>query len=125
MMCSTCALAQTGPAAAAGVNTENSASINPEMMVKQFPPDQAGEAQKMREKIKVDEIIEKLIPVYDHNFSSEDLQGLINFYQSSLGQRLIQKLPQVMRESVEISTAYMESKLGANTPPTAEETAKQ
>ena len=90
--------------------TRNALNQNLDMIIKQIPPEQASEATQMREKIKVDEIIDQLLPVYDRNFTSEELQGLINFYDSPLGHALVQKIPVLMKESVEISSKYMESK---------------
>ncbi|MGH9691653.1 MAG: DUF2059 domain-containing protein [Candidatus Acidiferrales bacterium] len=39
------------------------------------------------------------IPVYAHFFSMEDIQGLIKFYESPLGQRVVKALPQVVQET--------------------------
>jgi hypothetical protein len=40
-----------------------------------------------------------VVPIYDRHFSLADLQGLITFYQTPLGQKLIQTLPAVTQES--------------------------
>ena len=39
------------------------------------------------------------IPVYAHFFSTEDIQGLIKFYESPLGQRVVKTLPQVAQQT--------------------------
>jgi hypothetical protein len=39
------------------------------------------------------------IPVYSHYFSMEDIQGLIKFYESPLGQRVVKTLPQVAQQT--------------------------
>ena len=39
------------------------------------------------------------IPVYSHFFSMEDIQGLIKFYESPLGQRVVKTLPQVAQQT--------------------------
>jgi len=38
------------------------------------------------------------IPIYAQNFSMEDIQGLIQFYESPLGKRLVKTMPVVDRE---------------------------
>ena len=40
------------------------------------------------------------IPIYDKNFSHEDIRGLIAFYQTPLGATLIEKLPVIAQESM-------------------------
>jgi hypothetical protein len=39
------------------------------------------------------------VPVYSHYFSMEDIQGLIKFYESPLGQRVVKTLPQVAQQT--------------------------
>jgi hypothetical protein len=37
------------------------------------------------------------IPIYSHYFTMEDIQGLIKFYESPLGQRVVKSLPEVVQ----------------------------
>jgi hypothetical protein len=39
------------------------------------------------------------IPVYSHYFTMEDIQGLIKFYESPLGQRVVKSLPEVAQNT--------------------------
>lgn len=39
------------------------------------------------------------IPVYAHYFTMEDIQGLIKFYESPLGQRVVKSLPEVVQQT--------------------------
>jgi len=39
------------------------------------------------------------IPIYAHYFSLEDIQGLIKFYESPLGQRVVKTLPEVAQQT--------------------------
>jgi hypothetical protein len=39
------------------------------------------------------------IPVYSHFFSMEDIEALIKFYESPLGQRVVKTLPQVAQQT--------------------------
>ena len=42
---------------------------------------------------------EKIIPIYDKYLTTEDLKGLLDYYNSPLGQRMLKTLPAVTRES--------------------------
>ena len=42
---------------------------------------------------------ERVIPIYDKYLTAEDLQGLLDYYHSPLGQRMLKVLPEVTRES--------------------------
>jgi hypothetical protein len=39
------------------------------------------------------------IPVYSHFFSMDDIQGLIKFYESPLGQHVVKSLPQIAQQT--------------------------
>jgi len=83
---------------------------NFDLMLKQIEKEKPDEAQKIRQRVKVDEIIEHLIPIYDRNFTTEDLNSFIAFYGSPEGQKLISTIPELMKESVQESVKYMEEK---------------
>ena len=42
---------------------------------------------------------EELIPIYDRYLTGEDLKGLLDYYRSPLGQRMLKALPELSRES--------------------------
>ncbi len=46
-----------------------------------------------------DSLNERVIPIYDKYLTTEDLQGLLDYYRSPLGQRMLKVLPEVTRES--------------------------
>lgn len=39
------------------------------------------------------------VPIYASHLSTEDLQALLNFYQTAAGQRILKALPQIVQES--------------------------
>ena len=57
-----------------------------------------------------DEMIERLIPLYDKHFTSQDLKTYIDFYSSEKGQRLMVSIGAVTKESIEVATAYLKEK---------------
>jgi hypothetical protein len=90
--------------------TRQALTANFGMMLKQIEKEKPDEAQKIRQRVKVDEIIERLLPIYDRNFTSEDLKAFIAFYGSAEGQKLIGTIPELMKESVQESVKYMQEK---------------
>jgi len=83
---------------------------NFDAMLTQIAKDKPDEAEKIRQRVKVDEIIDRLLPIYDRNFSSDDLKAFISFYGSAEGQKLIHTIPELMKESVVESVKYMKEK---------------
>ena len=62
------------------------------------------------ENVHVDEILEQLIPLYDKNFTEDQLKAFITFYSSPDGKKLLDTIPILMRDSVDISAKYFEEK---------------
>jgi uncharacterized protein len=52
-----------------------------------------------------DSLNERVVPIYDRYLTTEDLQGLLDYYRSPLGQRMLKVLPEVTRESQEAGFA--------------------
>jgi len=46
-----------------------------------------------------DSLNELMIPIYDKYLTAEDLKGLLDYYRSPLGQRMLKVMPEVTRES--------------------------
>jgi hypothetical protein len=44
-------------------------------------------------------VADAMVPIYASAFSTEDIQGLIQFYESPLGQRVVKNLPAVDQQS--------------------------
>jgi uncharacterized protein len=44
-------------------------------------------------------LTERVIPIYDKYLTADDLKGLLDYYHSALGQRMLKSLPEVARES--------------------------
>jgi uncharacterized protein len=47
----------------------------------------------------VNTLNERVIPIYDKYLTAEDLKGLLDYYRSPLGQRMLKTLPELTRES--------------------------
>jgi uncharacterized protein len=46
-----------------------------------------------------DALTEKIIPIYDKYLSEEEVNGLLQYYKSPLGRRMLKALPEIARES--------------------------
>jgi uncharacterized protein len=56
--------------------------------------------------VSAEELQERLIPVYEKNFTGEDIRGLIQFYRSPLGQKLTKITPQISHDAMEIGSQW-------------------
>jgi hypothetical protein len=56
-------------------------------------------SEKMDAAAPASAITDATVPLYARAFSLEDIQGLVQFYESPLGQRVVKALPQVAQES--------------------------
>lgn len=55
--------------------------------------------QKFHARLPSGQVTDRVVPIYAQHFSMEDIQGLIQFYESPLGQRVVKTLPEVVQES--------------------------
>jgi uncharacterized protein len=44
-------------------------------------------------------VTDSIVPIYAKHFTLEEIQGLIKFYESPLGQKLVKEMPEVVQES--------------------------
>lgn len=56
-------------------------------------------AQKFTAAAPSSAITDAVIPIYARNFSMEDIQALVQFYETPLGKRMVKTLPEVEQES--------------------------
>lgn len=63
---------------------------------------------RIKKKMDMHELIEKIIPVYDKYYTLEDLKAINAFYESSAGKKILATLPQVMQESMKIGQEWGE-----------------
>ncbi len=90
--------------------TRSSLTHNFDSMLNALSQQKPQEAQKIRDRLKVDEIIERLIPLYDKHFTAEELKTYIDFYSSDKGQKLIFSIGAIMKESIQVSADYFREK---------------
>jgi uncharacterized protein len=57
--------------------------------------------EKFHSKMDLQKLLDLAVPIYDKYYSDEDLKGLIQFYQTPLGQKTVKALPSLMGELTE------------------------
>ncbi len=65
---------------------------------------------RFEEKFSSEDLIDQLVPIYDKYYSKQDLDGLLAFYESPVGQKVLKTMPQVMQESMQIGQAWGKQK---------------
>jgi len=58
--------------------------------------------------VKPETIVDLVVPVYDRNFTDAEIDGMLAFYSSPVGQKMLAKLPVVLQESMEAGKAWGE-----------------
>lgn len=53
-----------------------------------------------------DELVQKLIPIYSKHFTEQEIVDLLNFYNTSTGKKMIEKMPTVLQESMEVGRKW-------------------
>jgi len=67
-----------------------------------FPPRAQDDFEKeLLASIDVNELMDMIVPIYDRHFSEEDVDGMLAFYRSPIGQRVTKALPEITAESQE------------------------
>lgn len=57
-------------------------------------------------KTSLDDITEMLVPVYSKYLTKEDLEELITFYQTEVGERLAKNTPSIMQEAMQVGQLW-------------------
>ena len=50
--------------------------------------------------VDAEELMELIVPIYARHFTLEDIEDLLAFYKQPVGQKLLQKTPVIMQESM-------------------------
>ena len=55
-----------------------------------------------------EDLVNMVVPIYDKNFSDEEIDGMLTFYSSPVGQKVLAKLPVILQESMEAGKKWGE-----------------
>jgi hypothetical protein len=53
-----------------------------------------------------EQLLAQMVPVYQRHFTAQDVSGLLKFYKSALGQKVITEMPQTMAEGMKIGQQW-------------------
>jgi len=53
-----------------------------------------------------DQLLARMVPIYQQHFTQQDVTGLLKFYRSALGQKVITQMPMTMAEGMKIGQAW-------------------
>lgn len=59
-----------------------------------------------QKEMSIEDLISRMIPVYEKYYTDEDIKKLIAFYQSPVGKKVIATMPEVMQESMQIGQSW-------------------
>jgi hypothetical protein len=76
------------------------------MMQQQVPCVPASYWQDFIDAKGVRELTERMVPIYQRHFSAADIQGLLKFYRSPLGQKVITEMPATMAEGMQLGQEW-------------------
>lgn len=52
------------------------------------------------------QLIARMVPIYQKHFTAQDIDGLLSFYRSPLGQKVIREMPQTTAEVMQVSRQW-------------------
>lgn len=62
--------------------------------------------EKFRTKADPDALIDLAVPIYDKYFSDDDIKSMLAFYATPVGKKMVQVLPQLTNESMEVGQKW-------------------
>ena len=100
-------------------NTEEQVkSMTREMVRKKAPnadPQQIAQVEglmdSMFKEYPIAGILDDMIPVYQKHLTRSDLDGLITFYSSPLGQKILREMPSMTDEAMQVSYAHIQKNM--------------
>lgn len=76
------------------------------MMQQQVPCVPASYWQGFIDAKGVRELTERMVPIYQRHFSAADIQGLLKFYRSPLGRKVVTEMPATMAEGMQLGQEW-------------------
>jgi hypothetical protein len=92
-----------------------------EQILKQpnLPPDAEERLNKLTDgvykEMPIDELIDVMIPVYQKHLTKGDVDGLVAFYSSPTGEKMLKEMPAIMSESMQAASGVMQDMMAKMT----------
>lgn len=64
------------------------------------------ELKKEFDAASMDDLVERTVPIYQKHLTLEDIQGVIAFYRTPVGQKYAEKTPLINQESMQIGQQW-------------------
>ena len=83
-----------------------------QLIMSRLPPDlrdpQIPErfVQRVIERFDPDELINRIVPVYDKYYTREEIKEMVRFFETPLGKKFLETSPQLMQESMTVGQQY-------------------
>jgi hypothetical protein len=90
------------------LHTDQAGPVMLQSLKAHLPADQYARISPL---ISSSDLTERFVAIYDRHFSESEIEGLIAFYESPLGQRLVAENPAIAQESQEAGQRYAVEKL--------------
>ena len=58
-------------------------------------------ALELKRQVNPQELMDRIVPIYDRHFSEQEIRQLIAFYDSPLGRKISATLPEIQQESLQ------------------------
>jgi len=76
------------------------------MMSQQLPCVPASYWNGFLDDKSVKELTDKMVPVYQRHFTADDIEGLLKFYRSPLGKKVVAEMPATMAEGMQVGQQW-------------------
>jgi hypothetical protein len=70
------------------------------------PEETWNDLEKEFLKTSIDDLVDMLVPVYARHLTLDDLQKIIEFYQTPVGKKYAEKTPLIMQESMQVGQQW-------------------
>ncbi len=71
-----------------------------------------GMVDDMMADMPLDEMIEAIVPIYRRHLSKSDVDEVIRFYSSTVGQKLLREQPQMIQEGMQAGVEIQQKRMG-------------
>ena len=69
-------------------------------------------AEKLFQGMPVDEMVDAMVPIYQKHLTHEDIEAILAFYSSTVGQKLLREQPAMMQEGMEVGGEIGRKRIG-------------
>ena len=66
------------------------------------------QVDEMERKYPLSQMIEDIIPIYQRHLTKSDLDSMIAFYSSPIGQKILNEMPAMLQETMQVASSHMQ-----------------